>query len=232
MSVKVPSKSGVILRWSAIIVAILIVLGLFIVRPQVGNLAEARSELAQVDEQNENLQVEINDLNNKLANIDKIRPDVVALQQRFPDSAQQDQLFAEIQSAARSAGVNIVSLTPAYPTAGGSNVNPNQPQASGNPKAIDTPVDPNAANAAPDQVIGTMPFVVTASGRTSQLQKFASNIMNMKRGVVVNSVAMSSGANGQQISLTANAYLTRKLVDPTTLLTPDQASTNPTPEGQ
>lgn len=163
------------------VLVLLVLVGyFFVLSPRLSKAGEIKAEKETVAEQNDSRQTEITNLTKQAEGIARGRAQAAFLTGKFPPTAAQADLFAQIRKAAADAGLaenQVGALTPSVPQSGattgnGSAVLPGQGGGPG---------------------LASMTVSLAATGTYAQLTAFLKNLENMDRAYLVRTVSLAPG---------------------------------------
>lgn len=152
------------------------------------------------------------------------------IEEKFPTTAEQPDLYTMVRQAALDAGIaeaNITDLTPGVPAlltlaaAGPTGLDPN---AAPDPTAAQgAPTDPTAdpaaappvAAPAPTAPMATMDVAVSVSGTKEQMTEFVENLEQMNRAYLISNIGQTSDEDGSfTLTVSGTMFMLPALVDP------------------
>ncbi|WP_139977518.1 type II secretion system protein M [Nocardioides litoris] len=196
----------------AAVLLVLVVGYLLVISPRMSQVDEVRSQTETAAQGNATVTASIRDLQEKEAGLDAQREVAASLARRFPPTAVQAELFADVRAAARAAGIPedaaVTSLTPTPPAAAGSAT------AAGGATLPE-------AGAAPATGLATMDIVATVTGSLEQLYQFMAGLEDRDRSYLFETAGLDPAAEadgaaaaGYTLNLTGTMFLLPAVVDP------------------
>ncbi len=153
----------------------------FVVGPKTTELAEVQEQTQAARDQNDLLALQLVRLQQQAAALDDTRAVAAALADKFPPTADQPGMFAQVTSAAADAGIgpkDVTALTPTPPTVGG--------------------VDP-ATGAAPEgatpATLARQTVTVSITGSYAETEELLENLEGLPRAYLVGSVQVGGGSD-------------------------------------
>ena len=204
-----------------LVLFVLVVGGWFaVVNPRLSHISQIQSQISDEQAKDQSIQTQIAGLERKKAALPQERLIAAALQKRFPPTAAQPELFASIQQAAVRAGIPanaVSSVTPSAPTAvvgTGTGVTP--PQAAPGVPASGAGAHPGSVtlSTASGGNVATMTVAVSVTGSIDQIHAFLSNLENMPRAYLIDSVSVTSAGKACTVNITGTMFVMAAPVDP------------------
>ena len=176
MNTRSPAATKLI---GAVALLLLVAVGwLLVIGPRTDQLSETRAEVAEVQDQNDTLAVELTRLRRQADDLGATRKAARLLARQIPPTADQPGLFTAVTAAAVEAGIGsdgVTALSPTAPTLGGPD-----------PKTGAVSASPAAAT----NQLGRQEVTVSVSGDFDQTVRFLKNLEHMDRAYLVTSVSL------------------------------------------
>lgn len=192
------------------IVALLVIAGVswtVVIGPEMSRLSAVRAQIEETEQKNDVLRVQLARLVKQSEDLADVRKTAKALAAKFPPTADQPGLFADVTEAAVNAGVGpggVTTLTPSPPTLGGA-----------------------AAGAAGGGLLATQTLSISISGNYKQTLQLLENLEQMPRAYLVKSVSLGGGgADGFTTTLTGDMFVMPPVQDPRDVDTDEVSSTS------
>ncbi|WP_148611657.1 hypothetical protein [Nocardioides rubriscoriae] len=195
----------------AVVLLILVVGYLLVLSPRMSKVDEIKAQTESTAQNNQAVATTIADLEDKKAGLDAQRRIAKALARRFPTTAVQADMFADIRDAAAQAGIkdeNVTALTPTVPVTADSlaaNGGATLPQAG----------VPAGTGMATSQVSATV------TGTRQQLQTFLAAMEGQSRSYLFDTAGLSPAgetdgapSSNYTLALTGSMFLLPAVVDP------------------
>ena len=202
MNLRTPGGTKVVGSLALLLVA---ALGwLFVVGPETSALSEARLEVENISDQNDVLTLQLASLKRQQLELAPTRKAARKLAVKFPPTADQPGLFADVTAAAVDAGIGaqgVTTLTPTPPTIGGAD------PVTG---AVGAAPPPAGANLARQTV------TVSVTGGYDQTERLLENLEHMPRAYLVTSVTLGGGGEGGEYTttITGDMFVMPPIEDP------------------
>lgn len=188
---------------AVVLIALVAALWLFLLQPRQSDIARADSDLLAARDQQTALVARSAELRQLLDQAPDIAASAQALFEAVPQTAELPALLGQITTAATEAGiaaedVSVINTSIPVPIAD---------------------ADPAAAQAAEELGVslGSIAIDVSVSGSPDELLSFQSNLENLERALVIESVSVSSAQDpvqGQTMSIAGRLFILRsKLPD-------------------
>ena len=194
------------------IVALLVIAGVswtVVIGPEMSRLSAVRAQIEETEQKNDVLRAQLARLVKQSEDLADVRKTAKALAAKFPPTADQPGLFADVTEAAVNAGVGpggVTTLTPSPPTLGGA--------AAG-------------AGAAGGGLLATQTLSISISGNYKQTLQLLENLEQMPRAYLVKSVSLGGGgADGFTTTLTGDMFVMPPVQDPRDVDTDEVSSTS------
>jgi type IV pilus assembly protein PilO len=161
-----------------------------LVSPKRGEAAELRSQAEMQVSANAALETKLAVLKAQAKNLPKQQAKLAAVAAKIPDNPALPALIRALTSAASSAGVELVTVSPGPVGLVGAA-----------PAAATTPVAPGAAKAAAPAAgtaagtLAQIPLTLTVAGGYFQVEKFVANLENLPRSMRITGLALTPGVN-------------------------------------
>lgn len=192
------------------IVALLVIAGVswtVVIGPEMSRLSAVRAQIEETEQKNDVLRAQLARLVKQSEDLADVRKTAKALAAKFPPTADQPGLFADVTEAAVNAGVGpggVTTLTPSPPTLGGA-----------------------AAGAAGGGLLATQTLSISISGNYKQTLQLLENLEQMPRAYLVKSVSLGGGgADGFTTTLTGDMFVMPPVQDPRDVDTDEVSSTS------
>ena len=206
--------------------ALLLLAGWFLaLGPRLGDAGEVAKQTEAAEQANQHLVAEIRRVEGLRDGISTAKVQADKNTRKFPSTADQTDLFAQIRAAASKAGLSeksLIRLTISSPTivtggavtlgAPGEQQSQAGPQAQTNPQAQ---AAPQAATPSLGGQLASMKVEINAKGSRQELTKFVSNLENMDRAFLTSSVSLSGEGKEYSLSVNGNMFMLPELMDPT-----------------
>lgn len=166
---------------------------LLVVGPKTTELTEVQEQTQTARDQNDLLLLQLTRLRQQAAALDETRKVAAALAAKFPPTADQPGMFAQVTSAAADAGIgpqDVTALTPTPPTVGGVD-----------PATGAAPTGSAPANLARQTV------TVSVTGSYAETQKLLENLEGLPRAYLVASVQVGGGSDPSQFTTTVTGEM-------------------------
>ena len=203
MDLKTPTANKVL---GGIAMLVIVALGwVFVLGPETSNLSDTRAQVEAARQQNAALVQQISQLKGQQQELRKTRRQAAALAVKFPPTADQPGLFAQVTQAAVDAGIGpqgVTTLAPTPPVIG---------SASGG-VSPDAPVAGSGTLASQD-------VSVSVTGSYDQTQQLLENLEHMPRAYLITSVALSGASDATSggtytTTITGHMFLMPPVADP------------------
>ena len=164
--------------------ALLLIVGAgwsFVVGPKTSELADVQEQTQAARDQNDLLALQLVRLQQQAAALDETREVADALADKFPPTADQPGMFAQVTSAAADAGIgpkDVTALTPTPPTVGG----------------VDPATGAQPEGAAPGN-LARQTVTVSIAGSYAETQELLENLESLPRAYLVGSVQVGGGSD-------------------------------------
>jgi hypothetical protein len=155
---------------------------MFALGPQTSALAQVHEETEAAAAQNQVLAQQLRTLQDQAAHLEDTRRTAAALAARFPATADQPGLFAQVTSAASRAGIgprDITALTPTPPVFGTTD-----------PTGAVQPTNEG------DQSLARQTVTVTVDGNAASTRRLLKNLETIPRAFLVNDVTVQAAEAG------------------------------------
>lgn len=216
------SKARLTALGGSLALLVLVLLGwFFVLSPQMSKAGEIKEQTASVEASNTKLMAQIKAAQEQEANLGEARSYAAALGARFPQTAAQADMFAQIKDAAARAGIpekNVTALTPTVPQGGGP---------AGTATGGATVPQAGAAKG-----VATLQVSLTVSGTQPQLIKFLTMLESMPRSYLIDTLSVGpSGESAKMYTLSINGtmFALQAPIDPATVKTAQPGVPAPTP---
>lgn len=156
-----------------------------LVSPKRSEADDLRVQAATQVTANAQLETQLAVLKAQAKDLPKQQAKLAAVAARIPDNPALPALVRALTTAATSAGIELVSLTPGAPAVAGA-------------AAPGAPVAPGAAGPAPAGTAGQLaviPLSLSVVGGYFQVEQFVSNLENLPRSARITALTLSPGAN-------------------------------------
>jgi hypothetical protein len=177
MNLRTPGATKVV---GALVLLLVAAAGwMLVLGPTMTELAEVREQTEAARSQNDLLASQLARLEDQAAHLDDTRAVAQALADKFPPTADQPGLFAQVTSAAAAAGIgarDVTALTPTPPTVG-----------STDPAAAAAPSGSTPGNLARQTV------TVAVEGGYAATEALLANLERLPRAYLVTSVTLGGG---------------------------------------
>ena len=176
----------------------------FVLGPETGSLSDTRAQVDAARQQNAVLLQQLSQLKGQEQELRKTRRQAKALQTKFPPTADQPGLFAQVTQAAVDAGIGpqgVTTLAPTPPVIG---------SATGGVSA--------EAPAAGSGTLASQDVSVSVTGSYDETQQLLENLEDMPRAYLITSVALSGAGDGgggaYTTTITGHMFLMPPVADP------------------
>jgi type IV pilus assembly protein PilO len=181
--------------WSAgaAVIGILLVIAAWflLIAPERSNAADLRDQVSAQEASNEQIALKTKQLEAQFASLPARQAQLAEIKQQMPDNPALPSLIRDLSSNATSAGVNLVSISPA------------EPQAVDAASAAGVTA-PGAAPAPSATALQAIPTTVTVSGSYAQLTLYLQKLQStMRRAFMVQSIQLIPATGGAATSATA-----------------------------
>lgn len=187
----------------------------FALGPQTSALSQVREETQAAGEQNRVLAQQLQTLQGQATHLEDTRKVAAALAARFPATADQPGLFAQVTSAASRAGIgprNVTALSPTPPVFGSTD-------ASG-------AVQPTSEA---DQSLARQTVTVSVEGSAAATRRLLRNLEGIPRAFLINDVSVQAAETGSYTAtITGDMFVMPPPVFPQPDDTVDGATTDGT----
>lgn len=218
-----------------IVVLLLAVLavGFFAFRPIVSSIGTYGSEQQAAEQQTAQLNTTASQLAQKEADLNSAASEYAQLSEQFPQTFQPRSWVNSFLAIGNETGVEVNILSPSVPASGTG--------------AATVDANGNPVTAAPAQQVGTAgePGLVassavqlTAEGTEAQIRAFIERLNDLKRPMLVDTLAYSTDNGKATVTITGKTFLLAELKDPSVAEEPGQEAnpdaapdivTSPTP---
>jgi len=170
--------------------------------PSSAGLAAARDDIASTAAQNEVLSSQLVRLQHQAVHLTGSRRAARALSTRFPPTADQPGLFAQVTGAASEAGIlprNVTALTPTPPTVGSAEA-----------------TEPVTTPAPTGNELARQTVTVSVSGDYAATQKLLRNLERIPRAFLMSAVTIGAGTGPRSYTttVTGDMFVMPPAVDP------------------
>ncbi len=200
---------------SAVVLLVLVVGYLLVLSPRLSEVDEIRAQIDTTAQNNGVVTTTIADLEQKKAGLDDQRKVARALARKFPTTAAQSDMFADIRAAAEQAGISdeaVTALTPTVPVTAGS-------------LAADGGATLPQDGAPAATGMATMDVSASVTGTREQLRSFLAAMENQARSYLFDTAGLSpvaesgeatgpAGSSGYTLTLTGSMFLLPAVPDP------------------
>lgn len=159
-----------------------------LVSPKRSNAAELRTQAAAQVTANAQLETQLAVLKAQAKDLPKQQAKLAAVAAHIPDNPALPSMVRALTTAATSAGVELVSMTPGPPA----------PLAAAPAAAGAAPAVPGAAAAASSGTAGQLaqiPLTLNVAGGYFQVEQFIANLENLPRSMRITALTLAPGAN-------------------------------------
>jgi len=200
MNLRTPAATKLVGAGSLVLIAAVGWLG--VLGPSSAGLAAARDDIASTEEQNQVLATQLVTLQHQAVHLTGSRKAARALSTRFPPTADQPGLFAQVTGAASEAGIlprNVTALTPTPPTVGSGEV-----------------TEPVRTPTATDNALARQTVTVSVSGSYGATQQLLRNLEGIPRAFLVTAVTIGAGTGPRSYvtTVTGDMFVMPPAVDP------------------
>jgi len=154
-------------------VGILLVGWFVIVSPQHKHAASLRTQASGIEQSNQSLQAQVRQLQRQQAGVPAAQKQLAAIGTKIPDNPALPALIRQLSAAAKSSGVDLVSLAPGTPSAAGG---------------------PATSTAAAASSLLQIPVTISVTGSYFNAESFFNSIENLSRAMMVSSFTMAPGS--------------------------------------
>jgi hypothetical protein len=192
----------------------------FLVSPRISQASDIGENRAAVEAMNVSSATQITTLTNLKNGLVQERQVAASLAVKFPPTADQPTLFAQIVAAARKAGIpekSITSLGPAAPVLGAPSSGAKLAGAGAAPTAPTNGVSPAKVT----EDLATMAVSFNAQGDFTQTVAMLHNLEDLPRSFLITQISLASADKGQfTIAVQGNMYVHRAVSDPGATVVP------------
>lgn len=195
----------------AAVLLILVVGYLLVLSPRLSKVDEIKAQADSVAQNNQVITANVTDLRTKEAGLDKQRRIARALARRFPSTALQSDMFADIREAALQAGIRDKDVTALTPTV---------PATADSPAANGGATLPQAGATAATGM-AQMQVSATVTGTRDQLRSFLAAMEKQDRSYLFDTAGLSPAGDGTTptaaaytLTLTGSMFLLPPAPDP------------------
>jgi Tfp pilus assembly protein PilO len=166
-----------------------------LVSPKRSDAQALRSDRDAAQASNNDLLRKLQVLKAQAKNLPKEQAKLAAVAARIPDNTAMPALVRALTGAAKSAGIELVSVTPSAPVvvAGAAAAAPAAPAATGAKAAV--PATGSAAASASAGQLASIPLTLSIAGGYFQVEQFVANLENLPRAMRLNNLAIAPGIN-------------------------------------
>lgn len=195
----------------AAVLLILVVGYLLVLSPRLSKVDEIKAQTDTTAQNNQVVTANIADLKKQQDGLGKQRKIAQALGRRFPSTAVQSDMFADIRAAAERAGIRDEDVTALTPTV---------PAVAGSATAAGGATLPQAGTTAPTGM-ASMEVAATVTGSREQLQSFLAAMEQQERSYLFDTAGLSPAgvgedqvATGYTLTVTGSMFLLPGVPDP------------------
>ncbi len=151
----------------------------FLLDPRLGRAADIQAKAAALRAGNDRTERQLADLRAKQANLPAERAYATALARRFPPTAAQPELFAQIRAAATRAGIPESAVTSLAPSV---------------PQPMSTPTPGATAPPTPGSQLASMQLTLSVTAPYERLVAFIAELERMPRAYLISTVDIAPAA--------------------------------------